>query len=110
VPEPLPEHPSAEDIRLTDILRALADPNRLKMLIALTDGEYHSCGPDSWSLGLQKSTISHHIKTLRQAGLIEQRVVWPAKSVRLRRAVLDSRFPGLIAGVTSAQAAADVDR
>lgn len=108
--EPLPQPPAAEDIRLTDILHALSDPGRVKMLMLLADGEYHPCGTETWGLGVQKSTISHHLKTMREAGLIEYRLRGRNKDARLRREILDERFPGLIDGLTSQQAAADLER
>ena len=110
VHEPLPQPPAADEIRLTDILHALSDPSRVKMLLRLADGEFHPCGLEGWGLEVQKSTVSHHLKTMREAGLIEYRLHGRNKDARLRREVLDARFPGLIAGLTSEQAAADLQR
>jgi DNA-binding transcriptional ArsR family regulator len=95
----LPEPPAAEDMQLTDVLQAMADPNRLRMLTVLNDGGWHSCGVETWGLELQKSTVSHHLKTLREAGLVEYRLRGRNKDARLRRDVVESRFPGLLAGV-----------
>jgi DNA-binding transcriptional ArsR family regulator len=105
---PLPEPPAVEDIRLAEVMQALSDVNRLKMVQVLADDEWHSCGPDTWRLGLQKSTISHHLRTLREAGLVEYQLRGRNKDARLRRADIESRFPGLLDGITSAQAAADL--
>ncbi len=110
LPEPLPEPPAAEDIRLTEILHALSDPSRVRMLMLLADGEYHSCGMETWGLDVQKSTVSHHLKTMREAGLVEYRLRGRNKDARLRREVLDARFPGLLDGLTSAEAVTDVER
>jgi DNA-binding transcriptional ArsR family regulator len=54
---------------------------------------------DSWRLDLQKSTVSHHLRILREAGLVEYRLRGRNKDARLRRSILDERFPGLIEGV-----------
>ncbi|MGN6325441.1 ArsR/SmtB family transcription factor [Pseudolysinimonas sp.] len=99
----LPEPPAAEDMVLTDVLGAMADPNRLSMLQRLVDGDWHSCAVESWGLDLQKSTVSHHLRTLREAGLVEYRMRGRGKDARLRRDVVDSRFPGLLAGVLGEQ-------
>lgn len=96
---PIPDPPAAEDMRLTDVLQAMGDPNRLQMLSVLADGDWHSCGLESWGLDLQKSTVSHHLKTLREAGLVEYRLRGRNKDARLRRAIVESRFPGLLDGV-----------
>jgi DNA-binding transcriptional ArsR family regulator len=105
---PLPQLPAAEEIRLADIMQALSDINRLKMLQVLADDEWHSCSVETWGLDLQKSTISHHLKTLREAGLVEYQLRGRYKDARLRRAEVEQRFPGLLAGITSQQAADDV--
>ena len=58
--------------------KALADPTRLAIVNRLaSDGD--SCVCDFSSLGLSQPTISHHMKVLREAGLIEvahQRKTW----------------------------------
>jgi DNA-binding transcriptional ArsR family regulator len=107
-PSPLPEPPAPEDIRLTDVLQALGDPNRLRMVQILGSGEWQSCGIETWGLNLHKATVSHHLKTLRQAGLFEFRLRGRNKDARLRRDVIESRFPGLLAGILSEEAAAEV--
>jgi DNA-binding transcriptional ArsR family regulator len=93
--------PDTEDIDLVEVLRALGDPVRIEIVRRLRDGERHCKSDEDWDLGVQKSTLSHHIRTLREAGVTETipdgRVHW----IRLRRNDLDSRFPGLLAGVLS---------
>lgn len=58
---------------MAPMLSALADPVRLRivsMLLADPDGE--TCGCDlEEPLGLSQPTISHHLKVLREAGLVE---------------------------------------
>ncbi|PJJ62018.1 ArsR/SmtB family transcription factor [Compostimonas suwonensis] len=102
--------PAADDIRLTDILRALSDPGRVKMLEVLSDGEYHPCSVDAFGLNVSKSTLSHHFKTMREAGLTTVRIQGRNFDVRLRKAELDERFPGLIDALTSTNAVADLHR
>ncbi len=72
-----PLHDGAIDAERADamapVLAALADPVRLRivsMLIAAPEGS--SCGCDlEQPLGLSQPTVSHHLKVLREAGLIE---------------------------------------
>lgn len=58
---------------MAPVLAALADPVRLRivsMLLAAPDGT--SCGCDlEGPLGLSQPTVSHHLKVLREAGLVE---------------------------------------
>ncbi len=58
---------------MAPVLSALADPVRLRivsMLAAAPDGS--ACGCDlEQPLGLSQPTISHHLKVLREAGLVE---------------------------------------
>ena len=92
--------PSAPaDLELVHVLQAMSDPQRLTMLKILADGEWHSCGAGAWAAGLHKSTISHHIKILREAGLIENQQRGRNKYARLRRDAIEERFPGLLNGV-----------
>lgn len=57
---------------MAPMLGALADPVRLRilsMLMAAPDGS--ACGCDlEEPLGLSQPTVSHHLKVLREAGLV----------------------------------------
>jgi len=46
-----------------------------------------------------KSTFSHHLKTLREAGLIRNEPSGRQRIVILRKAEIDERFPGLLDAV-----------
>jgi ArsR family transcriptional regulator, lead/cadmium/zinc/bismuth-responsive transcriptional repressor len=53
--------------------RALADPTRLSVAAALASGG-ELCGCDlAWVLGRAQNLVSHHLKALREAGLVESR-------------------------------------
>jgi ArsR family transcriptional regulator len=54
------------------LLRALADPIRLRVLVALGDGERCVCDLTT-ALGLAQSRLSFHLKALKDAGLISAR-------------------------------------
>jgi ArsR family transcriptional regulator len=58
---------------MAPVLAALADPTRLRIISILLDApEGSCCGCDmEQPLGLSQPTISHHLKVLREAGLVE---------------------------------------
>jgi DNA-binding transcriptional ArsR family regulator len=86
---------------LTTVLAALADPVRIAIVrsLAETDGP-RACG--SFYLPVTKSTLSHHFRVLREAGLIEQRCEGTRKLTSLRRADVDAAYPGLLDSVLRA--------
>ena len=96
-----PEYPIPDlaSVQLVDVLRALGDPIRLQILRVLADGRAHPKHLTEWGFDVQKSTMSHHFKTLREAGLTETIVEGRTHAIRLRRAELDARFPGLVASL-----------
>jgi DNA-binding transcriptional ArsR family regulator len=83
---------------ITDVLQALADPARLEIVRGLLDEELRACGTFT-DLGLSPSTLSHHFKVLREAGLIETEVDGRRRLNRLRRRELDEAYPGLLDAV-----------
>jgi DNA-binding transcriptional ArsR family regulator len=91
--------PDLVDVQLVDVLRALADPIRLEVVRRLADGEPRPKTVQLWNFDVQKSTLSHHFKTLREAGLTRTIVNGRQHDILLRRAELDERFPGLIESV-----------
>ena len=104
--DPYPE-PLAEDIDLVEVLRALADPVRLRVVARLGDDQYHPCGVEEYGLDIHKSTLSHHFKTLREAGVTSTVVRGRNHGVQLRRTDLEGRFPGVLNGIV--KAASDLD-
>lgn len=91
-------HPPTEDIELPGVLHALSDPQRLRIVRELAaESAPRRCG--SFDLDITKSTLTHHFRVLREAGLIEQRVEGTARLNSLRRDDLDERFPGLLDAV-----------
>jgi DNA-binding transcriptional ArsR family regulator len=91
-------HPLTEDIELSAVLHALSDRQRLRIVRVLAaDSAPRRCG--SFDLDITKSTLTHHFRVLREAGVIEQRVEGTAKLNSLRRDDLDERFPGLLDAV-----------
>ena len=95
-----PEHPEVRDIELTEVLFALSDPSRLAIVQQLASGsagELMTC--QSVGGDLAKSTRSHHLKTLREAGVIRSTPQGRERLISLRREDLDARFPGLLEAV-----------
>jgi DNA-binding transcriptional ArsR family regulator len=96
-------HPPGEDLELAAVLHALSDPQRLSIVRTLAeDPEPRRCG--TVGLEISKSTLTHHFRVLREAGIIEQRSDGTAKFNSLRRDDLDQRFPGLLDAVLNSAA------
>src|SRR5688572_6590543 len=79
---PLTASPLAEvdAVRLAGVLKVVADPTRLRLLSIIAshpDGEVCACDLTE-PLGLSQPTISHHLKVMTGAGLVERekRGVW----------------------------------
>jgi DNA-binding transcriptional ArsR family regulator len=89
--------PEIEAVRLNDVLFALSDPTRLAIARALADGAEHSAGDLAGDV--PKSTLSHHLRILREAGITSTRPEGMRCRVTLRRAELNRRFPGLLAAI-----------
>jgi ArsR family transcriptional regulator len=96
VSEPIDE---ASAVGLAQVFKALGDPVRLRLVSligAREGGEVCVCDLTS-AFDLSQPTISHHLKVLREAGLIdsERRGTWVY--YRLVPAALE-RMAGLLAG------------
>lgn len=59
-----------KDIRLADWARALGHPARIAILNVLASRSTCLCGDITDELPLAQSTISQHLKVLREAGII----------------------------------------
>lgn len=62
-----------------ELLKAIADPYRLTMLATLAASDHEVCVCDfTEALPLNQPTVSHHLRTLREAGLVtcERRGTW----------------------------------
>jgi DNA-binding transcriptional ArsR family regulator len=55
-------------------------------------------------LAMSKSTFSHHLRILREAGIVTKRVAGAKGYMSLRRADVDSRFPGLMDAIINSDA------
>ena len=93
--------PSAGDIDLATVLHALSDPIRLELVAGLARRGESVCGAIIGDR-VAKSTRSHHLRVLRESGLVATRYVGTVKYARLRSEDLEARFPGLLAAVVAA--------
>jgi DNA-binding transcriptional ArsR family regulator len=93
-------HPRPDEIALPDVLHALSDPVRLQIVRALADRQEQSCS--SVEASVSKSTLSHHFKVLREAGVTHTRVNGTHRLVSIRQDELEERFPGLLNSVLGA--------
>lgn len=88
-------HPDAARIELVDVLAALGHPVRMEIVRTLAGSRTEVfCG--AVATGLPRSTVTHHLRTLRQAGVICQRPEGRKLFLTLRREDLERRFPGLL--------------
>lgn len=60
-----------ESERLAAVLKALADPVRLRLYSRIAGAVETVCVCDIQDVGVAQSTVSHHLRKLREAGLIE---------------------------------------
>ena len=97
--------PAVERERLVAMCKALADPTRFDVfrLVAAQDAPICACDVVD-RFGVSQPTISHHMKVLRDAGLVtvSRRGVWAyyaadPRGLALLRGALDAFAPPLLA-------------
>ncbi|KOU53799.1 ArsR family transcriptional regulator [Streptomyces sp. WM6378] len=95
-------HPTLDEIRLENVMKALSDPVRMHMVreLSRTTGELSGASID---VPVSKATATHHYRVLRESGVIQQNYRGTAKMSKLRRSDLDALFPGFLdAALTAA--------
>jgi DNA-binding transcriptional ArsR family regulator len=102
MPEHLPKQPAIEELELPAVLHALSDPIRLQIVHSLAERGACNCG--TFAVPVAKSTLSHHLRVLREAGITLTEPAGTQRVVSLRRGELDERFPGLLDAVLGAAA------
>ncbi|MEU0251407.1 metalloregulator ArsR/SmtB family transcription factor [Streptomyces sp. NPDC006184] len=95
----LPE-PDLDEVDIGTVLQALADPVRLQIVRLLDSAGEGSC--TTLDVPVKRSTVSHHLRTLRESGVVATRLVGNSRLSRLRRDELECRFPGLLTSVLTA--------
>lgn len=90
-------HPPKEDITLEGVLAALADPMRLRIMRSLMEKEgCMSCAEAAPCPNMAKSTLSHHFRILREAGLIRTAKIGVQNRNVVRTEDINQKFPGLL--------------
>ena len=96
--------PAADEMLLPKVLAALADPHRLATIRFLAHHGESWCAQVRQEAGLElsKSTFSHHLRIMREAGLVTKRIQGARGYTQLRKEDVDRRFPGLLDSVINA--------
>jgi DNA-binding transcriptional ArsR family regulator len=100
-------HPSIEDIQVEGILHALSDPVRLAIF---TDIAGAACAQSCSAFTevnhrpIPKSSLSHHFKVLREAGLVRSERQGVEMRNTSRCTEIEGRFPGLLPAIIAAHA------
>jgi DNA-binding transcriptional ArsR family regulator len=100
------DEPERGALTLPEVLAALADRGRLisVRILAVTGEANCTAIVEQTGLGVSKSTMSHHLRVLRQAGITHTRVSGAHRYVSLRWDDLEARFPGLLEAVLAVAA------
>ena len=78
------------EVSCADLLKVLADETRLEVVRLLMDGPKH-VGELNAELGVESSLFSHHLKVLREAGIVSAARDGKAVLYRLAPAVQERR-------------------
>jgi DNA-binding transcriptional ArsR family regulator len=90
-------HPDIADVAITDVLFALSDPARLELVRLLAaEGPQSVANCQVIDPDAPKSTFSHHLKALREAGVVRNEPSGRQRMISLRRDELEIRYPGLL--------------
>jgi DNA-binding transcriptional ArsR family regulator len=94
-------HPAREAITLPGVLHALSDPVRLSVVVHLMgqEGEL-PCG--HFAVSVHKSTMSHHLRVLRESGILRMRPEGTQNRLSLRCEDMEALFPGLLESILKA--------
>ena len=86
--------PNLKKMPISALFDALSDPARIEIIQVLLEEKELSCG--QCKTELSKSTMSHHFKVLREAGLIQRREEGKVHFISLRVEEIELRMPGFI--------------
>ena len=100
------EYPDRAGLQLVDVLQALGDPVRLRLVRILDEADGALCCSEI-PMTVSKSTGSHHLKVLREAGVVRAQVDGTRRYYTLRRDDLEARFPGLLDSVLARRGVGD---
>ena len=100
---------SLTTVEIDTCLAALADPMRAQ-IVALLAGERLCTCHIVDETGAKQTTVSHHLKVLREAGLVDSEPFGRFTYYRLRPEVLDQLQQHLAVLADAARAATDLRR
>ena len=90
-------HPAKDEISLAGVLGALADPMRVRIMKSMMkQAGCMSCTEAAPCPDMAKSTLSHHFRILREAGLIRTTKQGVEHRNVARVDEINERFPGLL--------------
>jgi DNA-binding transcriptional ArsR family regulator len=81
---------------LARVYQALGEPTRLRIVRLLAQHDELSCGEMTDQLGINCSTLSHHLALLYDAGLVGRHKRGTFRIYRLQRDALDSVAPAAV--------------
>ncbi|HEY3109665.1 MAG TPA: metalloregulator ArsR/SmtB family transcription factor [Chloroflexota bacterium] len=81
---------------LARVYQALGEPTRLRIVRLLAQHDGLSCGEMTERLGINCSTLSHHLALLHDAGLVGRNKRGTFRIYRLHREVLDRFAPAAL--------------
>jgi len=87
------------------VAKALADPRRMALLESIGSEREYSCQKLCSEAGITKGTVSHHVRELLRAGLIEERKAGQYAFYEVRREVLAAYAAELMRRVSRAAGA-----
>lgn len=90
------EHPSLEEVTLAQVMQALSDPCRLKIVATLIEAGAVALACNQFALDVSKATASHHFEVLRNCGVTNTEMQGTKRMTSLRREEFEARFPGII--------------
>jgi DNA-binding transcriptional ArsR family regulator len=94
--------PSRDELVLTEVLHALSDALRLEIVRAVALAGGKPCSGFTFAASIPKSSLSHHFRVLREAGVLTTRREGKELINSLRCEDLEARFPGLLKSILEA--------
>lgn len=90
-------HPVQSEIELDRVLGALSDPIRRDILQKIASDGAQFCGDLDYDVA--RSTMSYHLKVLRESGLMHTEAIGKHRRITRRDAAIKTLFPGLLESV-----------
>lgn len=96
-------HGSLTDRQFQAVAKALSDPRRMALLESIGSEREYSCQKLCEEAGVTKGTVSHHVRELLRAGLIDERRDGQFAFYEVRRDVLAAYAAELMRRVSRVQ-------